>query len=161
MGRLISLQIGRIYKMQSTIATCANHHNNKYYYFCMRLTFKQITDIYPRGSEIPQRPSDPIGIQAMHLSFQPPKWSPLSGSCDCLLSVPSPDQPRAGEEHLHLVDAVHLSAAKQGQTYPGQVRKTSTLSDRLNVVRDLCVCEMWNTICPYILHRVFSLLENI
>ncbi|XP_056275732.1 cGMP-dependent protein kinase 1 isoform X2 [Pseudoliparis swirei] len=70
----------------------------------------------------------------MHLSFQPPKWSPLSGSCDCLLSVPSPDQPRAGEEHLHLVDAVHLSAAKQGQTYPGQVRKTSTLSDRLNVV---------------------------
>lgn len=54
---------------------------------------------YPQGSEIPQRPSDPIGIQSMHFSLQPPGWSPLSWSCDCLLSVPSPGQPRAGEEH--------------------------------------------------------------
>ncbi|KAK9522574.1 hypothetical protein VZT92_019026 [Zoarces viviparus] len=82
---------------------------------------------YPRGSEIPQRPSDPIGIQSTHFSLQPPEWAPLSGSCDCLLSVPSPVQERSIFYLGGYRDAVHLSnepsAAKQGQTYSGRSEK--------------------------------------
>lgn len=40
----------------------------------------------PWSSGIQQRPPDPIGIQSMHFSLR----SPLSRSCDCLMSVPSP-----------------------------------------------------------------------
>lgn len=58
--------------------------------------------IYPQYSETPQRQSDPIGIQSVHFSMQDTGWCPLSGSCDCLLSVPSPVHSRAGEEHLSL-----------------------------------------------------------
>ncbi|XP_044224508.1 cGMP-dependent protein kinase 1 isoform X2 [Thunnus albacares] len=70
---------------------------------------------YSQASEIPQRPSDPIGIQSMHFSLQPP----LSWSCDCLLSVPSPGQPRAREEHplLHLggyKGDLHLACRQTG-----------------------------------------------
>lgn len=50
----------------------------------------------------PERQCDPIGIQSVHFSIQDAGWCPLSGSCDCLLSVPSPVHSRAEEEHLLL-----------------------------------------------------------
>lgn len=56
-----------------------------------------LTSLYPQSSEIPRRQPDPIGIQSVHFSHT--GWCPVSWSCDCLLSVSSPERE---EEHLSL-----------------------------------------------------------
>ncbi|XP_005922722.2 cGMP-dependent protein kinase 1 isoform X2 [Haplochromis burtoni] len=78
------------------------------------------------------------GPHVSHLTL--PAWFPPCGSCDCLLSVPSPGQPRAREESILQLGTyrrdVHLSS-EQSATKPGQntpVKETPITPYRLRVV---------------------------
>lgn len=99
----------------------------------------------PKAQEHPEDPVTQMGSgpHVSHLTL--PAWFPPCGSCDCLLSVPSPGQPRAREESILQLGTyrrdVHLSS-EQSATKPGQntpVKETPITPYKLRVVSDVCV----------------------
>lgn len=118
---------------------------------------------YPLGSETPQRPSDPIGIQSMHFSLHLPGWSLLClghviGCCLCRCLCPalcSPEQERSifylsgyrGDQHLSGGLSVLPDRDKRDRT-----KDFHSVRQAAGGTWSLCVCDVKNSTALYILY---------
>lgn len=93
----------------------------------------------PKAQEHPEDPVTQMGSgpHVSHLTL--PAWFPPCGSCDCLLSVPSPGQPRAREESILQLGTYSTGCAPVEWTVCNQTRpKHAGERDPHNAIQAAC-----------------------